>query len=698
GYFTAPLFISCTELGIFNYELRVNVEYAESKEYKEMCFTAPLGKSETLHTPPFLHNYADKLASFTCMVDSEVFLVKEFVQIMPHAQKAIKITFEPTNLGSFYATLSCKSEVAGSFFKKLKGICVPPKIEGPYIVEANSDGTKIPFKNVFTEATQFSFRVTEPFQLDSNMKILEPKEISQGPHYIIYLSMVNERPKYIFSFKSYDFGKCIVPPAGVLPKFKEVILSIKAKDKGALMLESKFQSMDHLIAHLEKTVLFFDEEVQVLIRFFPLEMLKYEEKIPFVINDKWEEIVVVRGEGIPIRLELVNPDQKYIDFKCVEVGCKVSKKISIRNFTEKSINASFKIRKPCSEVEVNQKYLEGKSCRSYPIQSSLNDGFIELVPDSEINLKSGNVIDLYVTFSPTIKLTGFAKEIFAVVSELEGEIPLCLIHGRSKDVDVTLTSGCIQFGNVVKGSSSVRHLSLINKGNKRAKYQWDPEAVLDSQFSITPTSGYCCPGQNVSFKLMFTPGSVNKFTECKIICHLQGQRNLPLELSGRGIEFPQIKETITFSAPVREKESKSVHITNRSVYIVEVRPLLKGDYFLGADVLVLKPYVEATYLITYAPMTLTKEGKEHHDGVGGEGLKKKKSKRKTSSITSNISIKNKKFGGFGEPGGYLDVPGNGSSQYKLKFICYEECSLDFKVKFNLDFSKRDGIALWLWGS
>lgn len=73
----------------------------------------------------------------------------------------VEVTYEPSRLGDTRATLTVFSPVGGEYVFPLFGHCSPPKPQGPYSIKAGAT-TSIPFKNVFSHTTQFTFCVDSP--------------------------------------------------------------------------------------------------------------------------------------------------------------------------------------------------------------------------------------------------------------------------------------------------------------------------------------------------------------------------------------------------------------------------------------------------------------------------------------------------------------------------------------------------------
>ena len=77
------------------------------------------------------------------------------------SEVGIDVTFEPTRIGDCKGTLVATSNAGGEYVFPLFGHCLSPKPQGPYSIKAGSS-TAVPFKNVFSQTTSFSFHVDNP--------------------------------------------------------------------------------------------------------------------------------------------------------------------------------------------------------------------------------------------------------------------------------------------------------------------------------------------------------------------------------------------------------------------------------------------------------------------------------------------------------------------------------------------------------
>ena len=78
-------------------------------------------------------------------------------------------------------------------------------------------------------------------------------------------------------------------------------------------------------------------KLEIPIIFTPREIKKYQETISFEFNNLYTIDVTITGEGIPMQLELVDPDQAVVDFGVVSVGGDVTRTIPLVNKSKKPV-------------------------------------------------------------------------------------------------------------------------------------------------------------------------------------------------------------------------------------------------------------------------------------------------------------------------------------------------------------------------
>ncbi|XP_029109509.1 hydrocephalus-inducing protein homolog isoform X1 [Scleropages formosus] len=161
GDFATRLSLHNVDLGYFHYDLVLKALPAPPE--KPLFFRAPLGSGQ-YGTAKFV-NYSRIKTEYICKTDSPDFTVEKSISVSAGNQAGIEVSvevhFEPCQLGESRATLTITSGPGGEYVFPLIGTSVPPKAQGPFPVRMGTS-ISIPFKNVFLQATAFSFQVDNP--------------------------------------------------------------------------------------------------------------------------------------------------------------------------------------------------------------------------------------------------------------------------------------------------------------------------------------------------------------------------------------------------------------------------------------------------------------------------------------------------------------------------------------------------------
>jgi len=83
--------------------------------------------------------------------------------------------------------------------------------------------------------------------------------------------------------------------------------------------------------------------VKIPIVFTPRDLMKYNETLVFDINELNKIEVKIKGEGIPLKLELERTEDQNIDFGVSKVGHEVSRTVSVVNHSKKKIEITFDV-------------------------------------------------------------------------------------------------------------------------------------------------------------------------------------------------------------------------------------------------------------------------------------------------------------------------------------------------------------------
>lgn len=71
--------------------------------------------------------------------------------------------------------------------------------------------------------------------------------------------------------------------------------------------------------------------------FTPREIKKYNEVVTFDFNGLYTIDVTISGEGIPLLLDLVDPDLAFMDFGVVSVGGDITKTATLINKSKRPV-------------------------------------------------------------------------------------------------------------------------------------------------------------------------------------------------------------------------------------------------------------------------------------------------------------------------------------------------------------------------
>ena len=85
-----------------------------------------------------------------------------------------------------------------------------------------------------------------------------------------------------------------------------------------------------------------ENKLKIPIVFTPREIRKYEETIKLDFNGLYNVDLQVKGQGIPLNLDLKDPDHSTTDLGTISVGGSASKVVPIINRSSKSVKFRIK--------------------------------------------------------------------------------------------------------------------------------------------------------------------------------------------------------------------------------------------------------------------------------------------------------------------------------------------------------------------
>lgn len=271
----------------------------------------------------------------------------------------------------------------------------------------------------------------------------------------------------------------------------KAVLELVNNDNSAISIETNFETKPHLDVQLSPGEVLLpttkgkEEKLLIPIIFTPREIHKYQEVICFDFNGIYKVEIEIKGEGIPMNLELVDPEQHIVDFGIIAKGSDLTKTVNLINKSRKPITFTLTSENP----------------------EDLKKNCLSIIPSEESTLKPNKVLPIEVRFNPNTRMPDFSHDILLDIKGNETK-KLFTVQGVSHGIELKLMEEVVEFGSVVKGSRLTKQLQLANFGDVRAKFKWDSK-VYASNFTIFPESGYIPPHEDIYLEITFHPSSVD---------------------------------------------------------------------------------------------------------------------------------------------------------------------------------------------
>lgn len=418
-------------------------------------------------------------------------------------------------------------------------------------------------------------------------------KITSGPKFVFMLNGTARKPGINMSFHQYDFGPCFVTRQ---PMPVKAVLELVNNDDSAISIETNFEKKPFLDVQLSPGEVLLpstkdkEEKLSIPIIFTPRDIQKYHEVVTFDFNGIYKIDVVIKGEGIPMNVELVDPDQHIVDFGILSKGSDTTKTVNLINKSRKPVLFSLTSANP----------------------EDLIKNAITITPSEEVTLKPKKVLPIEIRFNPKTRMPDFSHDIFLDIKGNETR-KLFTVHGVSHGIELKLMEEVVGFGSVIKGSRLTKQLQLANFGDIRAKFKWDSKAYAKN-FTIFPESGYIPPHEDIYLEITFHPSRVDDDISVKDIkCEYTGGGILNLTLMGKCVaQDKDATKEIHFETMVRKATTQKVSINNPTEKEWRIKPTISTnidsikDYFRGSETLVVPPKGNADYEVTYIPLTMTK--------------------------------------------------------------------------------------------
>lgn len=525
--------------------------------------------------------------------------------------------------------------------------------------------------------------------------------------YNLSVSARGARPALDFSFDSHDFGPCFIPVVPGAPTHPEsTVLRVTNNDlEQDIGFECLFEKKPYLDVQAAPTVLRPGEAVEIPVVFAPRTEGAFSEVIPFEINGVLKHNVMITGEGTRMRVELEDSSKAAVAFGTLQVGKEAARTVRVVNRSKRP--ATFSL----SEVqEAGKGRLEERSIR--------------FSPAGPVTLKPRESVLVEVRFSPMQRIAAFSEQLLMT---LAGDTrPLLTVSGACQGIDVKLETDVVAFGPVCVGSRLTRRFEMHNTGDIGTKFQWHARA-FGPDFSVSPATGFLAPQSDASIAVTFHPTSINDDIRYEgLLCDVEGTEPLQLTLLGEGVAQPDSDEAeIAFDAAVRTEVKQTISLPkNPSNGPWRLRPVVENPFWTGAESVEVAAGATGSYELTYRPLSMTSEDEESErpafhsgsvfvalpdgtavryslKGTASEpecsGTVTKEAPAK-SSLTVPLRVDNwlqetQRFhvtidlAEGTEPSTFLrgaetlDVPQNGTREYKLGFYAYKEGKTTGRVTF-----------------
>ncbi|KAJ7536387.1 hypothetical protein O6H91_12G067600 [Diphasiastrum complanatum] len=394
--------------------------------------------------------------------------------------------------------------------------------------------------------------------------------------YQLVLSCTCYRPNVKLSFSEYDFGPRFVYLLGQTPA--STILTLSNEGLEPLTCESLYESTSFLEVPQISISLAPGQSHSLTILFKPEHICSYKKTIKFQINGLDTVVATIKGEGVPVVLELVDGKQHLLSFGMLRLGKTVQQQVQIINKSKIPVEVACE---PCQDTL--SRY--GVTCKPQTLH---------------LPSKKTGAIDLQ--FNPQSRMASFTEDL--LIEAAGTKLKLLSVSGRCLGVEMKLSMICIPFDMVTLGSQIIKKMQLENCGDLGASFLWDI-SKCDSQFNIFPLEGFLAPQQLAKLEVTFHPTRASADIRVEgIPCHISSGETLYLALTGSCTESTVCQELLNFKAPVRSTEIKTIQINNDTSSDWLLHPKITNLFWSGPASFAVPAGQTAGYSLIYRPTTM----------------------------------------------------------------------------------------------
>jgi len=438
---------------------------------------------------------------------------------------------------------------------------------------------------------QLAYSPTSDAQLPQGLAL--QVQITNGRSYTLQLTGRGKRPRLAFSFTKHDFGPCFIvtPKNGMQPV--QATIDLVNEDENEIIFDAAFDEVDFLTVTVNQTTIAPGERVSVGLAFAPPTVGKFSTKLPFLINGLYMQSVTVSGEGCELRLELSDPNQLNVNIPSVPLHSSVTRSVPIMNRSRRPVDVSL--------ADAAAK-LRAKS-----LLVSFAGGGVEAT------LRPRETRPIELRFVPTTRIPQFSESIVATVVGLPK--PLMQVTAACVAMDLQLEMEQLSFGQATLHSRITRPLMLQNRGDIPSTWKMD-KATLLPDFTVSPMEGYLQPNEDTNIEITFHPQSVNRDIRYeRVPVYVDGQAPLSLTLTGMCVEAEPVETPLVFKTQVRVPATQKVSVKNPSTNPWLIKPVVQDEQWSGPEVLEVAPGQSADYIVTYCPLTMSRDGEKHRGTV-----------------------------------------------------------------------------------
>ena len=211
--------------------------------------------------------------------------------------------------------------------------------------------------------------------------------------------------------------------------------------------------------------------------FAPARAGRVDATVPFQINGLHVVNVRVRGEGVPLSVDLADPARHAcVDFGSLKANQRAQREVVLRN--DGRLPVEVRVSEACREALEEAGVRVGKSVtgsknenaprrhsRRTEEEGTLPEGAFEIAPN-------GGTRAIKLAFAPKRRARPFQVTL-EVVLERGVTRSVALVRGSCLGVDVSLSRETLDFGAVALGSRATKTILLQNQGDVGAAFAFD---------------------------------------------------------------------------------------------------------------------------------------------------------------------------------------------------------------------------------